>query len=92
VCTTSDGGRGALELFAELRDAGELTLRVWQSVPAERLAAGDLVPQLADPLLRIGYVKAFMDGDARVTDRPAARRLGRGDHELRATGSADPPG
>jgi predicted amidohydrolase YtcJ len=57
-----DGARGAPELFAALRDAGELTLRVWQSVPAERLAGGGLTPQLADPLLRIGYVKAFMDG------------------------------
>src|SRR4051794_5570573 len=57
-----DGGRGAPELFAQLRDAGELTLRVWQSLPAERLFAdGDIAPQLADPLLRIGYVKAFMD-------------------------------
>jgi predicted amidohydrolase YtcJ len=57
-----DGGRGAPELFAALRDAGELTLRVWQSLPAERLAGGDIVPQLGDPLLRIGYAKAFMDG------------------------------
>ena len=57
-----DGGRGAPELFAALRDAGELTLRVWQSLPAERLIGGDIRPQLDDPLLRIGYVKAFMDG------------------------------
>ncbi|HKE80568.1 MAG TPA: amidohydrolase family protein, partial [Solirubrobacteraceae bacterium] len=33
-----DGGRGALELFEALREAGELTLRVWQSLPADRLA------------------------------------------------------
>jgi predicted amidohydrolase YtcJ len=57
-----DGGRGAPELFAALDDAGELTLRVWQSLPAERLAGGDIVPQLHNPLLRVGYVKAFMDG------------------------------
>jgi predicted amidohydrolase YtcJ len=57
-----DGARGAPELFAALRDAGELTLRVWQSLPAERLLDGDIVPRLDDPLLRIGYVKAFMDG------------------------------
>ena len=57
-----DGGRGAPELFAALRDAGELTLRVWQSLPAERLGDADLVPQLDDPMLRVGYVKAFMDG------------------------------
>jgi predicted amidohydrolase YtcJ len=57
-----DGGRGAPELFAALRDAGKLTLRVWQSLPAERLIDGDIRPELHDPLLRIGYVKAFMDG------------------------------
>jgi predicted amidohydrolase YtcJ len=57
-----DGARGAPELFAALRDAGELTLRVWQSLPAERLADPDIAPQLSDPMLRIGYVKAFMDG------------------------------
>ncbi|MDX6515025.1 MAG: hypothetical protein QOH73_691, partial [Gaiellaceae bacterium] len=30
-----DGGRRAPALFAALRETGELTLRVWQSVPAE---------------------------------------------------------
>src|SRR3954451_20264011 len=44
-----DGARGAPEAFAALRDAGELTLRVWQSVPE------------ADPA-RGSYVKVFMDG------------------------------
>ena len=44
-----DGARGAPEAFAALRDAGELTLRVWQSVPH------------ADPA-RGSYVKVFMDG------------------------------
>jgi predicted amidohydrolase YtcJ len=44
-----DGGRGAPEAFAALREAGELTLRVWQSVPD------------ADPA-RGSYVKVFMDG------------------------------
>jgi predicted amidohydrolase YtcJ len=57
-----DGARGAPELFGALRDAGELSLRVWQSLPADRLADGDVAPQLADPLFRIGYAKAFMDG------------------------------
>src|SRR4029079_10272872 len=46
-----DGGRGAPALFAALRAAGELPLRVWQSLPA---GAADLAG--AD------YVKAFMDG------------------------------
>src|SRR4051794_30376137 len=44
-----DGARGAPEAFAALRSAGELTLRVWQSVPD------------ADPG-RGSYVKVFMDG------------------------------
>jgi predicted amidohydrolase YtcJ len=44
-----DGARGAPEAFAALRDPGELTLRVWQSVP-------DVDPG------RGGYVKVFMDG------------------------------
>jgi predicted amidohydrolase YtcJ len=56
-----DGGRGAPELFAALREGGELTLRVWQSLPAERLRDA-IAPRLDDPFLRIGYVKAFMDG------------------------------
>src|SRR3954453_22329283 len=58
-----DGARGAPELFGRLRPPGELTVRVWQSLPAERLEAGTAIaPQLDDPMLRIGYVKAFMDG------------------------------
>ena len=44
-----DGARGAPEAFAALRDAGELTLRVWQSVPDPDPARGS-------------YVKVFMDG------------------------------
>ena len=56
-----DGGRHAPELFAALRDEGALALRVWQSLPAERLAGG-AEPDLHGGLLRIGYVKAFMDG------------------------------
>jgi predicted amidohydrolase YtcJ len=56
-----DGGRHAPELFAALRDDGALTLRVWQSLPADRLDDG-IAPDLDGGLLRIGYVKAFMDG------------------------------
>jgi predicted amidohydrolase YtcJ len=44
-----DGARGAPEAFAALRDAGELTLRVWQSVPNADADRGS-------------YVKVFMDG------------------------------
>src|SRR5829696_59488 len=44
-----DGARGAPEAFAALRQAGELTLRVWQSVPDADADRGS-------------YVKVFMDG------------------------------
>jgi predicted amidohydrolase YtcJ len=44
-----DGARGAPEAFAVLRDGGELTLRVWQSVPNADADRGR-------------YVKVFMDG------------------------------
>jgi predicted amidohydrolase YtcJ len=44
-----DGARGAPEAFAALREAGELTLRVWQSIPDPDPSRGS-------------YVKAFMDG------------------------------
>ena len=60
-----DGRLGALGLWQRLEEQGLLTLRVWQSLPA------DLLPQLRDlslrsglgsPLLRAGYLKVFMDG------------------------------
>jgi predicted amidohydrolase YtcJ len=60
-------------LFATLRDTGELTVRVWQSLPGDRfealmesaVEAGVPVasgPRPAEDLLRVGYVKVFMDG------------------------------
>ena len=60
-----DGWLGSFEIFQRLHERDELTLRVWQSLPAERL------PQLrevglrsgfGDELLRAGYLKVFMDG------------------------------
>jgi predicted amidohydrolase YtcJ len=60
-----DGWLGAIGLWQRLEDQGGLPLRVWQSTPAERL------PQLREvglrsgagsPLLRLGYLKTFMDG------------------------------
>jgi predicted amidohydrolase YtcJ len=60
-----DGWLGAIGLWQELEQHGNLPLRVWQSTPADRL------PQLREiglrsgagsPLLRLGYLKAFMDG------------------------------
>jgi predicted amidohydrolase YtcJ len=60
-----DGWLGAIGLWERLEQQGSLPLRVWQSAPAE------LLPQLREvglrsgvgsPLLRLGYLKAFMDG------------------------------
>jgi predicted amidohydrolase YtcJ len=60
-----DGWRGALGFWQTLAAEGVLTLRVWQSVPAEQateLAALRMRSGFGDPLLRIGYLKTFMDG------------------------------
>jgi hypothetical protein len=60
-----DGWIGALRFWQELAAEGALSLRVWQSVPADhvgRLAELDLRSGLGDGMLRLGYLKAFMDG------------------------------
>jgi predicted amidohydrolase YtcJ len=60
-----DGWRGALRFWQRLAADGALTLRVWQSVPHEQvaeLAALGIRSGFGSPLLRIGYLKAFMDG------------------------------
>jgi hypothetical protein len=60
-----DGAIGALDVFRALRDAGELTVRVWQSLPAEQMDELAAAPERAaapGARLRAGYVKAFMDG------------------------------
>jgi predicted amidohydrolase YtcJ len=57
-----DGWIGALSFWQELDD---LTLRVWQSLPADhvdRLAELGLRGGLGSSMLRAGYLKAFMDG------------------------------
>ncbi len=60
-----DGWLGAIGLWQQLEQQGALLQRIWQSTPAERL------PQLREiglrsgvgsPLLRLGYLKTFMDG------------------------------
>jgi predicted amidohydrolase YtcJ len=60
-----DGWLGSVELFERLERAGALSLRVWQSVPLERLH------ELRSRGRR-GYVKAFMDG---TLGSRTARRL-----------------
>ncbi len=60
-----DGWLGAFEVFQRLEAEGSLSLRVWQSLPHERvgeLAELGLRSGFGSPLLRLGYLKAFMDG------------------------------
>ena len=60
-----DGWLGALRFWQRLDAGGSLILRVWQSLPAdkaEELADVDVRSGLGSPLLRLGYLKAFMDG------------------------------
>src|SRR5690349_4788710 len=60
-----DGWLGALRFWQRLEADGALCLRVWQSLPAEKadeLAAVDVRSGLGSPRLRLGYLKAFMDG------------------------------
>jgi predicted amidohydrolase YtcJ len=60
-----DGWLDALPRFQRLHDEGALTLRVWQSLPHERLDELEtlgLASGLGDAYLRAGYLKAFMDG------------------------------
>ena len=60
-----DGWLGAFEVFARLHERGELTLRIWQSFPWDRvdeLRALGIRSGFGDDMLRIGYLKGFMDG------------------------------
>ncbi|MDX6512728.1 MAG: hypothetical protein QOE36_2232 [Gaiellaceae bacterium] len=60
-----DGWRGALGFWQQLADEGALSLRVWQSVPHEQvaeLAALRIHSSFGNPMLKVGYLKAFMDG------------------------------
>jgi predicted amidohydrolase YtcJ len=60
-----DGWLGALGVWQELEQEGSLTLRVWQSLPHDHinaLAEMGMRSGLGSDLLRVGYVKAFMDG------------------------------
>jgi predicted amidohydrolase YtcJ len=60
-----DGWLGAPGIFQRLRDEGNLSLRVWSSIPHHLLddaAALSLAGGFGDEFLRIGYLKCFMDG------------------------------
>lgn len=60
-----DGWLGALGLFQRLREEDCLTVRVWQSLPhahLDALADVGLASGFGDDFLRVGYIKAFLDG------------------------------
>ncbi len=60
-----DGWLGALRFWQRLGEREALTLRVWQSLPHEKvgeLESVEVRSGLGDEFLRIGYLKAFMDG------------------------------
>lgn len=60
-----DGWLGALRFWQRLRRDASLGLRVWQSLPHHLLDALETVgvsSRLGDDLLRVGYLKVFMDG------------------------------
>jgi hypothetical protein len=60
-----DGWLGALGVWQELEQEEALTLRVWQSLPhdhVDALAEMGLRSRLGSDLVRVGYIKAFMDG------------------------------
>jgi predicted amidohydrolase YtcJ len=60
-----DGWLGALRFWQRLDEEGSLALRVWQSLPAtkaDELAEVDVRGSFGNQLLRLGYLKAFMDG------------------------------
>ena len=80
-----DGWLGAPRFWQRLAEDGALTLRVWQSLPYDhvgRLEEIGLRAGLGDDLLRIGYLKAFMDGTlgsqtARLLDGSGVEIVGR---------------
>jgi predicted amidohydrolase YtcJ len=60
-----DGWLGAAGLWQRLDEHSGLMLRVWQSVPHEKLpslGALSLRSGIGSEMLRVGYLKVFMDG------------------------------
>ena len=60
-----DGWLGAASVFGRIHEREGLTLRVWQSLPADRIeevAALHVRSRVGDDFLRLGYLKCFLDG------------------------------
>jgi predicted amidohydrolase YtcJ len=60
-----DGWLGAPAIFRRVAELDGLTLRIWQSLPHERVAELETLSfrsGIGSDHLRIGYLKAFMDG------------------------------
>jgi predicted amidohydrolase YtcJ len=60
-----DGWLGALRLWQRLAADGALPRRVWQSIPhelAEHAVELGIESAYGNPMLKLGYLKAFMDG------------------------------
>jgi len=60
-----DGWLGALRLWQQLEERRQLSLRVWQSIPHDALDAAvrvGLRSGFGSPLVKLGYLKVFMDG------------------------------
>ena len=60
-----DGWLGALRLWQQLEERGQLSLRVWQSIPHDKLehaVAPGLRSGFGSSYLKLGYLKVFMDG------------------------------
>ena len=60
-----DGWLGALRLWQQLDERGHLTLRVWQSIPHDKLEDAVSIGMrsgMGSSMLRLGYLKVFMDG------------------------------
>jgi predicted amidohydrolase YtcJ len=74
-----DGSLGILRWWQRLRREDVLTLRVWQSLPhddVDHLRELGIGSGFGDDLLRIGYLKVFMDGT--LGSRTALRLDGSG--------------